>query len=249
VNGDSLILTSQDSHITKIISLEENTYHCDYTLSGISSVEVGMGLTVNMMNMFEMSWTENIEAITEAGHIGWKTGSGGLVLVGFSGAGVISQNSFLDSPARDELQERDSSDEEYPIGHSLFYPYHCISLYGENEFAISLTLQSNLSTEVIPNDRKVPSSIKLHQNYPNPFNSETIVRYDLPGPGKVTLKIYDCLGRLISILLDEQLQNPGNHQAYLNLDSSPSGIYFIHLTVQWDGQKDSMLKQKMVLLK
>jgi len=41
------------------------------------------------------------------------------------------------------------------------------------------------------------------QNYPNPFNPETKIKYSIKEPSKVTLKVYDILGRETAILINE----------------------------------------------
>lgn len=42
--------------------------------------------------------------------------------------------------------------------------------------------------------------VVLHQNVPNPFNPSTVISYDLAGPARVELQIYDLAGRLVHTL-------------------------------------------------
>ncbi|HVO73608.1 MAG TPA: FG-GAP-like repeat-containing protein [Ignavibacteriaceae bacterium] len=83
-------------------------------------------------------------------------------------------------------------------------------------------------TSVIVNKHKI--NFKLQQNYPNPFNPNTIIKYSLPRASKVTLKIYDLLGREIAVLINEE-KPAGEYQ--IQFDASgyglSSGIYFYKL--------------------
>jgi Ca-activated chloride channel family protein len=96
-----------------------------------------------------------------------------------------------------------------------------------------------------------PNGFVLHQNYPNPFNPTTTISYQLPA-GKdryfVTLKIYDALGRLIRVLVEEQ-QAPGTHR--VTWDGTDmmgrtvaSGIYFYTIEAG-----DFRQTKKMVLMR
>lgn len=50
-----------------------------------------------------------------------------------------------------------------------------------------------------------PNNFILYQNFPNPFNSITKIRFSLKENNKVLVKLYDVLGREISVILDEFL--------------------------------------------
>jgi hypothetical protein len=50
----------------------------------------------------------------------------------------------------------------------------------------------------------IPDVFVLHQNYPNPFNPVTTLRYDLPEDGLVNIAIYDMMGRIVKILINDQ---------------------------------------------
>jgi len=82
----------------------------------------------------------------------------------------------------------------------------------------------------------------LGQNYPNPFNSQTTIAYTLPEASKVTLNIYDLLGREITILVDHLNQTAGNQQVSFDAVMLPSGVYLYQLqTEKYTETKKMML--------
>jgi hypothetical protein len=74
----------------------------------------------------------------------------------------------------------------------------------------------------------IPSEFILHQNYPNPFNPGTIIRYSLKVNSDVSLKIFDMLGREISILVNER-QDAGTYSVDWDGSNFSSGVYFYQL--------------------
>jgi hypothetical protein len=90
---------------------------------------------------------------------------------------------------------------------------------------------------------KLPQSFSLEQNYPNPFNPVTHIQYQLPKESRVTLKVYNILGQLVSILVDE-VQSPGNKSVAFDGSRLPSGVYLYKLTVG-----NAVYARKMILMK
>lgn len=72
----------------------------------------------------------------------------------------------------------------------------------------------------------VPEEYALGQNYPNPFNPETTIKYQLPGAGKVVLKIYNIIGQEIRTLVNEE-KEAGYHFVVWDAKDNPSGMYLI----------------------
>jgi len=94
----------------------------------------------------------------------------------------------------------------------------------------------------------VPKFVDLMQNYPNPFRSETIIRYNLPKNGHVSLRIYDVAGRLVRTLVDRDeiagygsVSFDGRNQSGSRL---ASGIYYYRLTTP-----QRTMTQKMVIVR
>lgn len=94
---------------------------------------------------------------------------------------------------------------------------------------------------------EIPSNFNLRQNYPNPFNPSTKIIYDLPFNSKVTLKVFDALGKEITTIVNET-QNAGSYAAEFNGMNLSSGIYFY--SIKAEGGRNSFAKtMKMVLVK
>lgn len=74
----------------------------------------------------------------------------------------------------------------------------------------------------------LPSGFALHANYPNPFNPTTTIRYELPRPAQVSLRVFDALGREVA-QLEEGLRRAGTHTVRFEAEGLPSGLYFYRL--------------------
>jgi len=70
----------------------------------------------------------------------------------------------------------------------------------------------------------LPESFLLQQNYPNPFNPTTSISYSIKEMGLVTLKIFDVLGREVSVLVNE-VKEPGKYNINFDASKLSSGVY------------------------
>lgn len=75
----------------------------------------------------------------------------------------------------------------------------------------------------------VPREYALHPAYPNPFNPTTVIRYELPMDGNVSLKVYDILGKEVATLV-ERFETAGYHEARFNASNMASGMYLYRMT-------------------
>jgi chitinase len=76
---------------------------------------------------------------------------------------------------------------------------------GQNQpllYAISTQLLSSTGVAQISSDPKVGGYV-LYDNYPNPFNPSTTIRFALPQGERVSMKVFDVMGREVATLLDE----------------------------------------------
>lgn len=99
------------------------------------------------------------------------------------------------------------------------------------------------TTTSITEDPDVEHTFLLAQNYPNPFNPSTNITYQLPKTGKVSIIVYDFLGRKVKTLLNN-VQRAGKHTVVFDAESLSSGIYIYQIRGE-----SFHTTQKMTLIK
>jgi uncharacterized delta-60 repeat protein len=87
------------------------------------------------------------------------------------------------------------------------------------------------------------SGFILHSPYPNPFNASTVIRYQLPVAGEVSLSVYDVSGRVVSELLN-RFQPAGRYEIPFDASNLSSGVYLYQIVSDryGDGGKMVFLK-------
>jgi photosystem II stability/assembly factor-like uncharacterized protein len=115
----------------------------------------------------------------------------------------------------------------------LYASANGLGLYKSNQIVTNIDFKEH--NEII--------SFSLEQNYPNPFNSSTNIRYSILQSGRVTLTVYDIMGRVVAVLLD-RYQEAGSYDMIFQAKDLASGIYFYTLT-----SGNFMATKKLILLK
>jgi hypothetical protein len=95
----------------------------------------------------------------------------------------------------------------------------------------------------LQNNNEIPSKFFLYQNYPNPFNPATNIKFDLPKAGNVKLNVYDITGKVVSTLVDDNM-NAGSYSYDFNASELSSGIYFYKIE-----SEEFTYIRKMILVK
>jgi hypothetical protein len=80
---------------------------------------------------------------------------------------------------------------------------------------------------------ELPTVFALGESDPNPFRRSTTIRFDVPRPDFVSIKVYDGRGRLVRTLSEGDAE-PGRHSvtwAGVNRENNPvgPGVYFIKM--------------------
>lgn len=103
---------------------------------------------------------------------------------------------------------------------------------------------ANPLTNVIPTGNLIPKEYTLYQNYPNPFNPTTAISFALPKESKVTLRIYDALGKEVAVLINNEIRNAGMYKVDFVGNDFASGIYYFKLETE-----NFVDSKRMILLK
>ena len=96
-------------------------------------------------------------------------------------------------------------------------------------------------------NNSIPTTISLN-NFPNPFNPSTNISYQLPEYARVSLKVYDILGREIVTLADG-MKEAGAYIATFDGSRHASGVYFVRMMVQGSNAQQIVKTLKIQMLK
>jgi hypothetical protein len=80
----------------------------------------------------------------------------------------------------------------------------------------------NLDNDVVVG---TPKDFRVSQNYPNPSNPKSKIDYELPVNGKLSIKVYDIIGREVVKLIDEY-KEAGYYTVDFDGSNFASGVYF-----------------------
>ena len=101
---------------------------------------------------------------------------------------------------------------------------------------------NNSVTFIAETRRDIPDRFHLTA-YPNPFNPSTTIHFTVGERCRVSLQVYDVIGRLIATLVDEE-KSAGVYAVPWNPSNQPTGVYFCRLAA---GEKSQ--GQKLILMK
>jgi hypothetical protein len=111
---------------------------------------------------------------------------------------------------------------------------------------LSGTVPYSFVTSVEP--VSTPLQFEMLANYPNPFTPSTPIRFDVAVKGRVSLVVFDLLGREVRTLVNGDLVSGPHEIQWDGLTGSqstaPSGVYIARLTTASGTRTHSMLLLK-----
>ena len=96
-----------------------------------------------------------------------------------------------------------------------------------------------------------PDRYLLQQNYPNPFNPVTTIPFGVPRRATLTLKIFNILGEVVSVLVRNQEYDAGYYDVSFDASRLASGVYYYELAAREKEETQSEFRQvkKLLLLR
>jgi len=134
-------------------------------------------------------------------------------------------------------------DKSFPLSQGAVEAHRIL---GDKEyFSINVNREQPLQKTTV----ETPTKYALLGNYPNPFNPTTNINYQLPEAARVSLKVYDMLGREVAKLVDGDMKT-GYHSVTFDGSRLSSGIYFVRfIATQQNGNQPFTKAIRMQLVK
>lgn len=79
---------------------------------------------------------------------------------------------------------------------------------------------------------ELPERFRIEGNYPNPFNPATTIRFDLPQAARVTVQIYDVLGKRVQTLDVGTVSAGSNREVRFDAADLPTGVYLYRVAAR-----------------
>jgi hypothetical protein len=92
-----------------------------------------------------------------------------------------------------------------------------------------------------------PIEFSMSQNYPNPSNPKSKIDYQLPVDGRITIRLYDIIGKEVLMIVNEN-KIAGYYSAEFDGTNLASGAYFYRISIEGSNQHFTKTL-KMILVK
>lgn len=79
---------------------------------------------------------------------------------------------------------------------------------------------------------ELPERFRIEGNYPNPFNPVTTIRFDLPRAARVTIQIYDVLGKRVRTMDVGTVSAGSGRKIRVDAADLPTGVYLYRVAAR-----------------
>ncbi|MEJ2613540.1 MAG: T9SS type A sorting domain-containing protein [Ignavibacteriaceae bacterium] len=157
-----------------------------------------------------------------------QTLDGGFIIAGRLGdASIIKTNSSGDTLWTKSIEGVNGSHIQQTKDGGFILLAYTYSSSTLADFCLIKTV-SNPNEADRNNEYSIPLKFNLEQNYPNPFNPTTNIEFSVGSYEYITLKVYDILGREITILINEETP-AGTYKIEFDGSELTSGVYFYRM--------------------
>jgi glucose/arabinose dehydrogenase len=116
-------------------------------------------------------------------------------------------------------------------GESVSYTYEepgnfTIRLTATDAAGLSATVERGVFV-----DERVPVAFRVEAPFPNPADARVEVSFGLPAELDVRIEVFDVLGRLQALVLDER-RPAGVQHALVDVSGWPGGVYYVRVTTK-----------------
>ncbi len=133
----------------------------------------------------------------------------------------------------------------FPRIYALIDPdYSLTEIHENNNKGWTILGKSTVTNIVDKANLNKPTAFVLKQNYPNPFNPSTIIKFDIPLPSLVQLKVYNILGEEVATLVSDRITAGSYTYEWSRPAGIASGVYLYRLEAG-----DYVETKKMILMK
>ncbi|MBL7958688.1 T9SS type A sorting domain-containing protein [bacterium] len=188
------------------------------------------GISMNWNRDFSLGYA----GVTKVLYGGYRKQELTLLSANHSATGNVKQSLLIADKKFAELDKLESIDLEFDAGDKIKSGWvrdFVIEVVGRYELQTSNLSKAGVSLKKTESEKatlKVPTYFELGNNYPNPFNPTTTIQYALPRSVRVSLKVYDILGREVADLVNEN-QPAGTYNVNFDASKFASGVYIYRL--------------------
>ncbi|MBN1999915.1 aryl-sulfate sulfotransferase [candidate division KSB1 bacterium] len=113
----------------------------------------------------------------------------------------------------------------------------------------NISLVEIVDSSVAQNGENRPTRFVLNQNYPNPYNPKTTISFEVPEISRVSIGVYDVLGKRVAKVTDLAYQ-AGEHRIPFDASDLASGVYFYRMEAKCiKSKKEFVQVKKMMVVK
>lgn len=233
--GGGLYLNNNDNTVLRNVTISDNSAEMDG--GGIYCADSDHSIINSVL------WNNNPEQIFLTWNSDWDTLSISWSDIQGGEAGILNENGtiiFGEGNIDEDPQFTNSGDHPF----QLLASSPCVNTGNPDTSALFLPVYDLAAGPRIWNDRidmgayewnnvgiddiEIEAT-KLEANiYPNPFYNKLTVYYELPRDDRVTIRLYDCLGKMVKTLVDHD-QQQGAYYLTRETSGQPPGLYIIQV--------------------